>query len=134
MIRFDELCELIRLLERSGLSVIELRGNNNGVKRGIKLTKRTNFDKSQTPKIIEVVQKSKLVGMFLTATSIDSESYVRAGDVIKRGQVIGIIEALGVKNKVKAERAGLVKKLHVWDRQFVEYDQPLITIEIKEKK
>lgn len=71
------------------------------------------------------VIKAPLVGMFYDAASPDSEPFVRAGDSVKKGQVVGIIEAMKLMNEVTSEFDGVVTQVLVENGQVVEYGQPL---------
>ena len=43
--------------------------------------------------------KSPLVGTFYNAPSPDSPAYVKVGDTVKKGQILGIIEAMKLMNE-----------------------------------
>lgn len=58
-------------------------------------------------------------------------STVKAGDEIKEGQVVGYIEAIGLKTDVKSDVDGIIKEIKVDDEDAVEFGQVLITVEIK---
>ncbi len=55
-----------------------------------------------------------------------------AGDVVKKGAILGAIEALNVFNEVEAPVDGRLAEALVADGQPVEYGQPLMTIETKQ--
>lgn len=74
------------------------------------------------------VIKAALVGMFYTSASPEDEPFVRAGDTVKQGQVIGIVEAMKLMNEVTSEFDGVVKEVLVENGQVVEYGQPLFVI------
>lgn len=58
-----------------------------------------------------------------------TEIFVRAGDVIESGQVIVIIEAMKMKNSIRATRAGKVAEVFVSAGQAVAHKQPLVRFE-----
>ena len=72
--------------------------------------------------------KAPLVGMFYNAPSPEEDPFVRVGDPVKKGQVIGIIEAKKLMNEVTCDRDGVVKEILVENGQVVEYGQPLFSI------
>ena len=72
--------------------------------------------------------KAPLVGTYYQAPSPDAEPYVRIGQEIHKGDVIGIIEAMKLMNELVADRDGIVTEILVEDGSMVEYDQTLITI------
>lgn len=71
---------------------------------------------------------SPLVGTFYAAASPEDEPYVKVGDTIKKGQVLGIIEAMKLMNEVEADFGGKVEAILVENGQMVEYGQPLFRI------
>lgn len=68
------------------------------------------------------------IGVFYTAKSPQDPPYVKPGDHIKQGDVVGVIEAMKVFTNVVADRDGIVEKVLVNNEEGVEYDQPLIQI------
>lgn len=72
--------------------------------------------------------KAPLVGVFYSAPSPDADPFVKEGQQIHKGDVIGIIEAMKLMNEVVADRDGVVEKIVVENGTPVEYDQPLMTI------
>lgn len=72
--------------------------------------------------------KAPLVGMFYNSSSPDEEPFVKAGDAVKKGQVIGIIEAMKLMNEITCDIDGVVTEVLVENGQVVEYGQPLFTI------
>lgn len=71
------------------------------------------------------VVKSPLVGIFYTAPAQDAESFVKVGDVVKKGQTLAIVEAMKLMNEIEAEFDGTVAEVLVKDGEPVEYGQPL---------
>lgn len=74
---------------------------------------------------------SPMVGTFYNAPSPESEVFVKAGDKVKKGQVIGIIEAMKLMNEIQSDYDGTVVDILVQNNQMVEYNQPLLTIKEK---
>ena len=75
-----------------------------------------------------VIVKSPLVGIFYNAPSPDDKPYVSVGDHVKKGQVIGIIEAMKLMNEIEAEADGVVTKIYLENGQTAEYGEPVICI------
>ncbi len=71
---------------------------------------------------------SPLVGTFYSSPSPDSEDFVRIGDTVKKGQVIGIVEAMKLMNEIECEYDGVVDEIFVKNGDIVEYGQPLMRI------
>lgn len=75
------------------------------------------------------VVKSPLVGTFYEASSPESEPFVKVGDIVKKGQVLGIVEAMKLMNEIESEFDGSVKEILVKNEQMVEFGQPMFVIE-----
>ena len=76
---------------------------------------------------------SPLVGTFYSSSSPDAESFVKEGDTVKKGQVLGIIEAMKLMNEIESEYDGVIEAILVNNEEVVEYGQPLFRIkEIQE--
>ena len=71
---------------------------------------------------------SPLVGTFYSASSPDAEPFVKEGDTVKKGQVLGIIEAMKLMNEIESEFDGVVEAVLVSNEDVVEYGQPLFRI------
>ena len=74
------------------------------------------------------VVNSPLVGTFYNAASPDAEPFVKVGDTVKKGQVMGIIEAMKLMNEIECEFDGVVEAVLVGNEDVVEYGQPLFRI------
>lgn len=74
------------------------------------------------------VVTSPLVGVFYAASSPDAEAFVKVGDTVKKGQVLGIIEAMKLMNEIESEVDGVVEAILVKNEETVEYGQPLFRI------
>ncbi len=75
------------------------------------------------------VIKSPLVGTFYRAPSPGAPPFVEEGDIVSKGQVLCIIEALKVMNEIESDVNGKVVKILVENGQPVEYGQELFYIE-----
>ena len=69
-----------------------------------------------------------LVGTFYSSPAPDAEDYVKVGDTVKKGQVIGIVEAMKLMNEIESEYDGIVEEILVKNEETVEYGQPLFRI------
>lgn len=76
--------------------------------------------------------QSPLVGRFYRAADPDSEPFIKVGDRVKKGQIIGIIEAMKLMNEIESDFDGIVSEILVGNEEAVEYGQTLVTIEIDE--
>jgi len=85
------------------------------------------------PKAIEDIRSDKvitspLVGTFYLAASPKEEPFVKVGDSIKKGQIVGIIEAMKLMNEVESEFDGVIKEILIGNEEVVEYGQPLFRV------
>ena len=72
--------------------------------------------------------KSPMVGTAFLSPEPGAKPFVSAGDSVKAGDTLLIVEAMKVMNPITAPEGGVVKKLLVADGQPVEFDQPLVII------
>lgn len=72
--------------------------------------------------------KSPLVGTFYAAPSENEPPFVQVGDQVRKGQTIGIVEAMKLMNEIESEYDGVVTEILVQNEETVEYGQPLFRI------
>ena len=75
------------------------------------------------------VVTSPMVGTFYSKSSPNSEPYVTVGQIVKKGDVLCIVEAMKLMNEIESEFDGVVKEILVKDGDPVEYGKPLFIIE-----
>ena len=73
-------------------------------------------------------QLSPMPGTFYSAPTPEDEPFVSEGDIVKKGQVLCIIEAMKIMNEIESEFDGTVMKVNVNNGDPVEYNQPLFVI------
>lgn len=76
-----------------------------------------------------VTVTSPIVGTFYRSPSPDADPYVEEGDVVKKGQVLCIVEAMKLMNEIEAETDGKIHKILAETSKPVEYGQPLFLID-----
>ena len=74
------------------------------------------------------VVKSPIVGTFYRAPEPDAKPYAEVGDMVKKGQVLCIIEAMKLMNEINAEIDGEVVKVYVENGHAVQYGERLFAI------
>ncbi len=152
---FSELKELIRILEQSGLSELEVEENG----RRIRLHKAgavpaaapliahaapVVLEASHAPRPLNAhghapaaeedpagglpTFDSPMVGTFYRSPSPESDVFVKVGDRVEENQTICIVEAMKLMNEVGAKFAGIVEKILVENAQAVEFGQPLFAV------
>ena len=75
--------------------------------------------------------KSPIVGTFYRSAGLDKPTYAKVGDVVKKGSVVCIIEAMKLFNEIESEIAGKIMKVCVEDASPVEFDQVLFLVDPK---
>jgi acetyl-CoA carboxylase biotin carboxyl carrier protein len=74
------------------------------------------------------VVKSPIVGTFSRAPAPGSKPYADVGDVVRKGQVLCIIEAMKLMNEINSDVDGEVVKVYVENGQPVQYGERLFAI------
>ncbi|MDY0278469.1 MAG: biotin/lipoyl-containing protein [Acholeplasma sp.] len=72
---------------------------------------------------------SPLVGTFYDASSPGKKPFIEVGKKIKKGDVIGIIEAMKIMNEITSNVSGVVKEIHFKTGDVVGFNDKLITVE-----
>lgn len=150
---FGELKDLIRILEQSGLSELEVEENG----RRIRLHKAGPVAPAAAPIVVAPAPApapvapaasapaatpapaddptgglptfdSPMVGTFYRAPSPDAEMFVKVGDRVEENQTICIVEAMKLMNEVGAKFSGVIEKVLVENAQAVEFGQPLFVV------
>jgi len=75
-----------------------------------------------------VMISSPFVGTFYRAPSPDADAFVDVGQVIRKGQVVCIVEAMKLMNEIEAEEDGKLAEILVKNGEHVEYGQPLFRL------
>jgi acetyl-CoA carboxylase biotin carboxyl carrier protein len=83
-------------------------------------------EKAAPPELVTV--QSPMVGTFYRAPFPGAEPFVKEGDIVEKGQILCIIEAMKLMNEIEAEIAGRIESILVENAQPVEYGQPLFLI------
>jgi acetyl-CoA carboxylase biotin carboxyl carrier protein len=74
------------------------------------------------------VVKSPIVGTFYRAAEPGAKPFTDIGEIVKKGQVLCIIEAMKLMNEINAEVDGEVVKVYVENSQAVQYGERLFAI------
>lgn len=72
---------------------------------------------------------SPFVGTFYRAASPDNPPFVEVGQVVKKGQVLCIVEAMKLMNEIEAEQPGRLLEVLIQNGSPVEYGEPLFRFE-----
>jgi acetyl-CoA carboxylase biotin carboxyl carrier protein len=71
---------------------------------------------------------SPFVGTFYRAPSPEAPSFVEAGQSVRKGQVVCIVEAMKLMNEIEAESEGRIEEILVQNGEHVEYGQHLFRL------
>lgn len=145
--KLEEMKELIQALSESDVDKFEYKDDDFSVKLSKNETKVIAAPESaavQAPVTVSVQQTAPeaavekeaegnavtapLVGTFYSAPSEGAEPFVQVGDTVKKGQIVGIVEAMKLMNEVESEFDGTVVSIPVQNGDIVEYGEPLIII------
>jgi len=74
------------------------------------------------------IVRSPMVGTFYDAPNPDSDSFVKEGQNVSKGETLCLIEAMKMFNQIESEYSGTVAAILVESGQPVEFDQPLFVI------
>jgi acetyl-CoA carboxylase biotin carboxyl carrier protein len=75
------------------------------------------------------VVASPFVGTFYRTPAPDQPNFVDVGSVVRKGQVLCIIEAMKLMNEIEADEPGKITEILVENGQPVEFGQPLLRLE-----
>jgi biotin carboxyl carrier protein len=71
---------------------------------------------------------AQMVGTFYLTPAPGKPALVQEGDLVEKGQVVGIIEAMKVMNELESDYSGRIVRILVKNQQPVEYGQPLMVV------
>lgn len=72
---------------------------------------------------------SPFVGTFYRSPSPDADAYVQEGQMVRKGDVLCIVEAMKLMNEIESEVNGKVVSVLAENGQPVEYGEPLFVID-----
>ena len=91
--------------------------------------KTAETSKAAQTELKGVPVKAPLVGTFYCAPSPEDKPFVTVGQSVKKGDVIGIIEAMKLMNEITAPEDGVVKNIFAENGNMVEYGEVLMVLE-----
>lgn len=137
----EEIEKLMKLLENSSLSYLEVEENglkikldkNSGVREQVQQKVVDASDKKLDTKEVNQAPKGKeitapLVGTFHQAPYKDAKPFVTVGQKVKKGQKLCIVEAMKVMNEITSPYDGTVLEVLVKENDIVEFGKTLFII------
>jgi acetyl-CoA carboxylase biotin carboxyl carrier protein len=140
----DKIRELVRLVEESGISELELSNRGETIRICKQGAATVIAAPTPAPAVASVAPAaaatpastatgqevaSPIVGTFYRSPSPDADSFVEVGQHVSRGDVLCIVEAMKLMNEIEAEINGTVREILVENAQPVEFGQILFVIE-----
>lgn len=154
---FKEIQDLLKLVNRSDLTEVEIEKNDfkikikrRGPESGVSFVAAPPVQYVQAPELDEkpaavpvkaktepdtkaddayFTFRSPMIGTFYRSSSPESEVFVKVGDHVEKGQVLCIVEAMKLFNEIESDVSGRIVKILVENAKPVEYDQPLFLID-----
>ena len=129
-----EIAEVIELFKNSQLSKLTVKDGKKEIylesaQGAAPFIREFSGMKELSDVNLENTIDAPMVGSFYRAPSSDAKPFVEAGDLVKKGDVLCIIEAMKVMNEIKAKTDGLIKEIKVEDGAAVEFGKPLFVVE-----
>ena len=156
MFKFEEICELIRLVGSSGVSTVEVEHAGSRVRiegpahaaaapvappTAAVSAPQVASEASAAPPAAApepaaapVEQEelhsisSPIVGTFYRAPNPDADPYVKVGDFVEPGQTLCIVEAMKLMNEIESDVSGTVVRVLPENAQAVEYGENLFLV------
>ncbi len=146
--RREEIEELIRLVEESEISELEIcegrkkiriaKGYRPGAAATVPLSQPIPLDavaSGENPSEIDKLApnlkeiRSPMVGTFYRAPAPDADPFIDVGQPVAVGQTVCIVEAMKLMNEIGAEFNGTIREVLVENGQPVEFGQALFRVE-----
>ena len=147
---FKEIKELIRVFDKSELNKLKVKDENfeialqKGFEGGTVVTTApvamaapiaAPVAAIAAPAAIAVEENlgdtidAPMIGTYYASPSPEAGAFVKAGDIVSKGDTLCILEAMKIMNEVEADFDCKILKLLVEDGNPVEYDMPLFVVE-----
>jgi acetyl-CoA carboxylase biotin carboxyl carrier protein len=144
----EKIRELVKILEDSSLSEIEVIEGNKTIKlsrvmaaqpvmapqffatgaAAVEHKGQSAESVASDPYAGKHVVRSPMVGTFYRAPSPTAKPFVEVGSKVKIGEVLCIIEAMKLMNQIEADCSGTIEAILVENASPVEYGTPLFVI------
>ena len=156
---FDEITRIVEMMREHELSEFELERDNFKLRirkhAGGQLTSTAAYVPTAAAPVVQTppaaaapaapappapdeemelaVVKSPIVGTFYRAAEPGAKPFAEVGALVKKGQVLCIIEAMKLMNEINAEIDGELVKVYVENGHAVQYGERLFAIKPAER-
>jgi acetyl-CoA carboxylase biotin carboxyl carrier protein len=157
MYKFDEICELIKLVSSAGVASVEVEHAGSRVRidgaqkveavaapAPVVVSSAVASEAPQAPHDTSPVTEagaeeagesqhqvtSPIVGTFYRAPNPDADPYVKVGDFVEKGQILCIVEAMKLMNEIESDVAGTIVKVLPENAQAVEFGENLFQVRL----
>lgn len=143
--KLNEIKSIIKDFETSSLTILELEAEN--VKLKLSKNKEQIIESKVEPKLEESVNvpstnkvvlqnvnpsgasiKSPLVGTFYESSTPQGKAFVKPGDLVKKGQVVCIVEAMKIMNEITSPVDGKIDKVLFKNGDVVGFDDVIFSV------
>ncbi len=123
------------LMQEFGLTGLEICENGNTVRLertdlvkdvAIVNTTQSNKIEENCSDFIDIC--SPMVGVFYSSPAESAAPFVQVGDVVHKGDVIGIIEAMKLINEIIAEQSGTIAEICVENNAVIDFGHVLFRL------
>jgi oxaloacetate decarboxylase alpha subunit len=139
--RAERIREIVRIVQESGVGEITIE--DSGMRVSVRRTpepleprlaaaasaegEALSEPRPETDGLVRV--EAPMVGVFYRAPQPGAPPFVEEGDDVSPGQTLCILEAMKLMNEIKADLAGVVRRIAVGNAEPVEYGQLLFELE-----
>jgi acetyl-CoA carboxylase biotin carboxyl carrier protein len=141
-VEVEQIIKLIKVVSESPLTLFEyeeegckLHLGKESIVYEREAVEYNTVTKSNTKEPVNIVEDkavncitSPMVGTFYSSKEQGKNPYITVGDVVKKGQIIGIVEAMKLMNEIESPYDGVVEEILVSNEEMVEYLKPLVII------
>jgi acetyl-CoA carboxylase biotin carboxyl carrier protein len=155
MFSFDELCQLIRVVSESRVAAVEVEREGARVRiDGVPAAPALAAAPLLPPQLAAMsgagstdsaappgsgagdgaeeeglrFVTSPIVGTFYRSPNPEAPPYVQVGEVVNKGQVLCIVEAMKLMNEIESDMAGTLVRIYPENGQPVEFGERLFAI------
>ena len=134
--RLREIKALIKLLQGTDVQELELVRGDTRIKltRGVVVASGARVEEASKgagtkPQKVTKTITSPMVGTFYRSPSPDAPPFVEEGSMVRKGQILCIVEAMKLMNEIQSEFDCKIVSVLVGNAQPVEYGEPLFLVE-----